>query len=151
MTNKKIDTADTNEIVWDTPSRYNEELADEGVWFSVYDEDDRLWGKFKCAMYDADSRRFKQAFDRLKTKYAKEIRTKSTDAEKMGAELFLDAVLLDWEEVTVGGKEFAFTRANAELYFAHKPHLKFALPKLLEFSQDVRNYQAAPKDEIAGN
>jgi len=136
---------------FDLPERYNETIADEGVWFSVYDENNRLWGEFKCALYDTDSRRMKKAQEALKVKYAKEIRTKSADAEVLGTELFLDAILLDWKLNGKDGKAIKFSKEAASAYFAQKPVAKFVLPALLEYSQEVRNYQVAPKEEVSGN
>lgn len=134
------------------PTRYDNATAEEGVWFEVVDENEHSWGEFKCAMMDEDDRRIKLATDRLKQKFAKEIRTKTVDVKVIQRELFLAATLQDWRGVKDGkGKEVPFGAEAARAYFETPAVSRFVLPHLLDYAQDVRNYRGESKDDIAGN
>lgn len=135
---------------FDVPTRFDASVADEGVWFGIHDENDNHWGDFKCAMFDGDSRRIKLLQDRLKKKYAKDIRTGKVDHDALAREVFLEAILQDWRGVKAGGKDVPYSKEAAAAYFA-LPTTKYALTALLEYSQDVRNFQQADKEEVAKN
>ena len=139
------------DFTFDIPERYDAKIADDGVWFSIIDENERLWGEFKCAMFDTDSRRIKLIQDRIKTRYAREIRLKTVDNEALGREVFLEAILLDWRKVNSNGEPVDFSAEAAKAYFSNPKVAKFALPALIEYAQDVRNFQALDKEEVAGN
>lgn len=135
---------------FDIPERFDTATADDGVWFAIHDENDRLWGEFKCAMIDPEARKTVLLRDRLKVKHAKDIRLKKLDAIVVAREMFLELSLLDWKMTGKDGKAIKFSKEAATAYF-NLPSTKYALDALLDYVQDVRNFQKADKEEIAGN
>ncbi len=134
------------------PQRYDAATAQEGVFFEVVDEYDTSWGEFKCIYSDEDERRIKLASDRLKVKYAKEIRTGKVSTKVLQFEMFLDALLVDWRGVKDDkGKEIPFTKEAARAYFEIPEVAKFVLPHLYDYISDVRNFKLVVKDEVTGN
>jgi hypothetical protein len=149
------------EILFDIPERFDTTSAEEGRWFDVYGENHRYWGDFKCALLNNDSRKIKLAQDRLKVKYARDLRLVSGDDpakdeqrtalfRKIALEVFLECVLLDWRGVTAGGKDVPYTKANAAAYFS-LDSTRYVLDRLLSECQDVLNFQSIDKDEVSGN
>lgn len=143
-------------FTFDVPERFDSDTAGEGIWIECYSETTLHYGDFKCRYFDGDSREATLLISRLKTKYAKEIRTtqdpvalKELD-DRMAREAFISSVLIDWRGVKAGGKEVAFSAAAAKAYF-DLPSTKFVFRHLVAESQDVRNFQAPDKDEIVKN
>lgn len=125
---------------FDIPTRFDEEQAREGVWFSIEDEHDQLWGEFKLAFLDGDSPEIKKLRTKLKAKYAKDIRLGKLDQDKVAMEVFLECVLLDWKSVKANGKEVSFSKEAAAAYFETPQVKSFAWPALLQYASDVRWY-----------
>lgn len=146
---------------FDIPTRFDEGQAREGVWFSIEDEHDQLWGEFKLAYLDGDSPEIKKLRTKLKAKYAKDIRLGKLDQDKVAMEVFLECVLLDWRKVKAAGKEVEFSKEAAQEYFEN-PHVKsFAWPELLAYAGSVLHYNdkaseqgvdpVTDKEETLGN
>ena len=134
------------------PQPFDQQVADEGVDFEFFDKNKVHWGTFKCLYLDANSRKIKLAQDRIKQKYARELRLGTEDNEAIGLELFLDAILVAWSEVKDGkGKEVPYSKEAAEAYFANPTVRAFVLPYLLEAVQDYRNFQKVSAGAISGN
>lgn len=133
------------------PQRFSNDLADEGVWFEVVDENEITWGEFKCRLMDQDSRSYKLAQERVHTRLQKLHRNKPVENEVLLREIFLDAVLTEWRKVPgPDGKDVPYSADNAREYFETEG-TKFALLNLMAFAQDVGNFKAADKDAIAKN
>ena len=141
------------EINFDIPTRYDDATAEQGVWFEVYDEHENHWGNFKCRYLDSDSRAVKLAMDRLRTKFAKDLRTKKPDvADRMALELFLEAVLIGWEGVKAGGKEVPFSATAARAYCSKPKVFKYLVKeRLFPECENVLNYPAPDKEAAKGN
>jgi hypothetical protein len=139
------------EFSFHIPSRYDESMASEGSWFDVVDEHGNLWGNFKMVLFDSDNPAIKKAQERTKFKFAKEIRLNQITNDKLALEVFLEAVLIDWEVKDAKGKLVPFSVEAARAYFSQPKVFKFVFPQLLEYAADVRNYSTVDKDDALGN
>lgn len=133
------------------PQRFENTLADDGQWFEVVDENENVWGEFKCRLMDQDSRTYKLAQERVHNRLEKLHRNKPVEKEVLLREIFLDAVLVDWRKVPgANGKDVPYSAKDAREYFEAEG-TKFALLNLMAFASDVGNFGAANKEEVAKN
>lgn len=109
------------------PERFDSTLADDGVKFEVIDENDHVWGVFKCRLIDRTLPRWRTTMERIQRRYKNDNKTKLIDIR---GELFVELALVDWEEVKDGkGKAIPFDKATAIRYFMN-PRARFALDEL---------------------
>lgn len=144
-------TAEEN-FGFDIPTRYDAEVALEGVWTPpVLDEHDQQYGEFKLVMFDTDNPAIKKAQEKVRIKNEKAARLKQVTNDDLALEVFLEAILIDWKGVKKGGVEVPFSKEVAKQYFSVPAIRKVVFPELLEFAVNVRNYGTPDKDEVAGN
>lgn len=135
------------------PQRYDMTLAEEGVWFSIYDENNTHWGDFRLGYLDPSSPRTELVYKRIRAKYAAQIRSnKLADLEAIKV-VFVEAILKDWRGIKDDkGKEVEFSIENALAYFSEEG-TRYVLSRLGELSGDVTNFTALEQtvDEIEKN
>jgi hypothetical protein len=119
------------------PDRFNDNLAEEGVKFEVIDENDNVWGVFKCRLIDRTLPRWRTTMERIQRRYKNDHKTKLVDIR---GELFVELSLVDWDMKDAKGKAIPYDKATAIKYF-NDPRAKFALEYLFAMAEDVRNFQ----------
>lgn len=134
------------------PTRYDETQADEGVWTSVVDEMDNVWGRFKLCLFDETTPRHRVTLERLQRKYpAKKgqpnaaLKAKSQD--EWAVELFVEMSVVDWEMKDAKGKAIPYTPEAAIAYLSD-PRALFVLKEIGAFARDVRNFQPEEQEEL---
>lgn len=128
-------------------SRYDVTLAEQGVWFTVRDELDQVYGEFLCSLIDHHATHTKLRAQRAAKGQRQQ--GKKAEAAEVIAELLVSLSLTDWSGVYYAdGKPVEFTRANALEYLTDET---FVATALLEYAQNVANYQVATADDIAKN
>lgn len=127
------------------PARYDEAIADDGVWTTVIDENDAVWGRFKLALFDITTQRYKTTLTRLQRKYRNR-KGEPASKDHMTVEIFVEMSLVDWE-VTIKGKAVPFSK-EAAIAYLNDDRALFALKALSEFANDVRNFQPEGQDEL---
>lgn len=138
-------------IKFKMPVRFDNDVAAEGKWFEVYDEHDNHYGDFKLALADPESRGYKLAQERIRTKFAREIRSNKFDLDAFKKEMLLAVVLLDWRGLLgENDKPIPYSKDNARDYF-DQPGVGFIIRYLMGEAEDVLNYQSSNKDEVSGN
>lgn len=129
-------------------SRFDSDLAETGVWFSVKDELGNHYGDFLCSLIDQHATHTKLRAQRA-TKGRPDRQGQNTDAAKVVAELLVTLSVTDWDGVCYAdGKPVEFTRANAVEFFTEET---FVAQQVLEYAQNVANYQPASVDDIVKN
>lgn len=126
------------------PDRFDNTLADDGVKFEVIDENDHVWGVFKCRLIDRTLPRWRTTLERVQRRYKNDNKTKLVDIR---GELFVELSLVDWDMKDAKGKSIPFDKAVAVRYFKNDK-AKFALEYLFAMAEDVRNYQPEEQDEL---
>jgi hypothetical protein len=143
--------------LFDFPKLYDETLADDGEWFKVIDENDKLWGDFKCRLIDPTVPHYKIALERLQRKFRKNNPSKVTkklEEDAIYIELFLELSLVTWRDVPgKGGKPVPFSRENAEKMFASRygPFIFRGLQSKVEDRANFQSDQESELDEPLGN
>lgn len=139
---------------FDIVERYDDELAREGRDFDVYAENGKKMGTFDCAYYSFENSKVKLTQERVRRAYAKDLRVKGNDDPetnlKIVREVFIEAALLGWKDITAGGKEVPFSKEAAKAYFALPAH-SYVFNELLRECMDPMNFQAEDKEEVLGN
>lgn len=134
------------------PARYDDTLADEGVWTSVIDEVGNDYGRFKLSLFDELTPRYRSTLERLQRKYppknGKPNATYMAMTEDQKLILtFVELAMSDWEIKDEKGKAIPFSKEAAKEYFAD-PRALFVLRELSSFARDVRNFQPEEQAEL---
>lgn len=139
------------------PKLYDTTKAEEGEWFSIYDNDDTHYGDFKLKFLDAHSKAGELSYKRVRTKYATEIRTKKLGAYDSLKVVLVELHMVDWKLPTdpndPKAKPVPFSIDNALEYFS-MDETKWIAHRLSELASEPTNFKAAPvetPDEVAGN
>lgn len=138
------------DIQFDIPQRYDMATAAEGVFIEVVDKDDNYYGKFKCRHIDQDSPAYKRQQEKVAQELQRNNRNVKVSEDALLFELFIRAVLVDWEGVTAGGKPVAFNEKNARAYFS-QPFTRFVRGELMYQAQEAFNFKLPNKVDVAGN
>lgn len=121
---------------WNFPKRFDNDIAEDGIWFEVVDENGNEWGAFKCQLIDKTTQRWKNAVARV----VRERQRGNSKVEHTNADLFVEMSLLDWRLKDGNGKAVAFSKDEAKDYF-RQPEAEFVLEQLNARASDVTNYQ----------
>ena len=131
------------DFVFDTPERYDETLAGDGVWFDIETESGKLVGSFKCRLIDNYSQRVELEQKRVVEKYNlrnKKVANAMTDEERLRI-VFCEMSLCDWK-VTAKGKPVPFSAETAMKYFSQtNPTIRKAFVDLVQRASDVEHFQ----------
>lgn len=125
-------------ISFDVPNRYDQKLADEGVWFNIV-ENGKKFGRFRCRYLDVYNPRTEVELSRIRHKYKVTGELDLMDETDQVRVTFCEAMLLDWQGVTAGGKPVPFSVENAKAYF-NQTSTRHVFAKLVNLSHDVTNY-----------
>lgn len=116
---------------------YDEELANEGVWFDAGPE-----ARLKVA--SVKNEQFLNYVREHTTSSQENIVTDSSTEEDIGFKAIAKFLLLDWENVKVAGEEVEYSEEKAlELM---KEYPEFA-DTVLGFARDNRNFQRQEEEE----
>jgi len=133
------------------PTRYDEAAADEGVWTSVIDEMDNLWGRFKLCLFDETTQRYRLTMERLMRKYRNAAKSnpgsKEKTNEERAVEVFVELALVDWEITNKAGKAIPFSKEAAVRYLM-APQALYVQNAIVAFARDVRNFQPEEQTEL---
>lgn len=123
------------------PKRYDENEAKEGVWFSVYDENDNHWGTYKMALFNITAPHVKAQISAWNRKHKKEIETRQFKGNEGIIRAFVDIALLDWKDMDNlnGGKAFSFSKQTAYDLLSNED-AAFLSEMLIDFAGNVRNF-----------
>ena len=133
------------------PKRYDESIANEGVTFSITDENDNYWGDFTCKHLDEFSQRGELAYKRIRAKYAAQIRSKKLNDYDAIKVVFCEASLVNWSGIVdAKGKEVPFSLETALEYFG-LDGTKWLLVHLSRLASDMTNYAAKVEEETASD
>lgn len=132
------------------PKPYDATKAEDGVWFSVYDKDDTLYGEFKLKYVDQHSKAGELAYKRVKAKYATQIRTKALSGYDSLKVVLCELHLLDWKLPTdpndTKAKPVPFSLADALEYFS-MDDTKWIAYELSNYATEPTNFKSP--EEIA--
>lgn len=129
------------------PERFDVSLAEEGEWFEVVDENENVWGEFKCLLVDQTLPHYKVAIERLNRKYnTGSSKRKKKPGDDFAAELLVTMSLRDWKLNDAKGKPITYTPELAMKYFTN-PKGAFVLTYLSERISDVRHFQTDEQNE----
>lgn len=128
--------------------RFDASIAESGVWFKVSDELGNVYGQFLCSLIDAHAQHTNVRAQR-NPKVRPDGDAKPGEAAKQIADLLVNMSLNDWKDVYLeDGSEAAFSPELAKEYLTEET---FVAQKLLEYAQNVGNYQPQTAEEIAKN
>jgi hypothetical protein len=125
------------------PKRYDADLAENGVWFNISDENGNQYGEFKCRFMDTTSQRTELALKRIRTKYASEIRSKKMGDWDSIKVVMAEGVLIDWKMKDDKGKDIPFSIEAALEYFSLE-QTRWVLLELGKLADNVTNFAALP-------
>lgn len=128
------------------PDRYDENEAEEGVWFDITDERGQSLGKWKCSLFDRHSTRVQHLLTRHARKQAKLVKAGKANKDSALASVFVEVCVHDWEMKNPKGEAIPFTKDNAVAYLTHEK-ASFASTLLIELASDVLNFQGDPEAE----
>jgi len=129
-------------------SRYNDDLAKNGVWFSVRNEMGEHYGDFLCSLIDGHSPHFKLRAMRL-PKINSDAPLSPEQIARRDAQTIVDLSLNDWRGVVdADGNEVAFSAADAVEYLAEETYVA---ERLMDHARNVANYQMATTADIVKN
>lgn len=137
------------------PTRFDDTIAESGIWIDAVDTLGRQYGKFRCALIDKHTPRWKLTLARMEkeqsliNKRNAILRQKGLPVEKstenFAAVLFVELSLMDWEGVyKEDGTEAEFNKKDA-LQFFLMDETQFILEQLYEAASNIENFQ--PFDE----
>lgn len=97
--------------------RFDKKFAADGVWFyPPEDEAGNEYGGFRLGLFDAAVPRVKVLIERAQRQSSGK-RGSKMERIRENIEQFVDACLLDWDQVDADGKTVKFTRQAAVDYF----------------------------------
>lgn len=132
----------TKEFNFTAPKRFDKDLAENGIWLDVYDENDNPWGSYLLAMFNMTSPYIKNKVSVWNRKNEQNIKSKKLKDSDGIFRAFVDIALLDWSgtEVLNGGKPLPFSADTAFALLTHED-FAFLAETLLSYAGDVRNYK----------
>ena len=135
-----------------TFKRYDDETANDGVFFNITDELGNEYGEFKCRYLDPHSPQTEVVMKRIRKKYAADIRSKKLSDMDAVRAVFVEGVLADWKGVLdANDKPVPFSLPVAIEFFNLEDN-RWLLNELSELAGDVKNFQAqAEVEEVAKN
>lgn len=120
------------------------DLEKKGVWFEI-----QPGVRFLCARMGGANKTYQRSLSKKMKPYQRQFQTGTLDpevAENLMRDVFIEAVLLDWEGVTdKEGEPLEFNPNNAQWLFRELPDLYRALT---DESEKVSNYLAAEMAEM---
>ena len=126
------------------PKLYDSTVAEDGQWFSIYDNDENLYGEFKLKYLDAHSKAGELAYKRVRAKYATEIRTKKLGAYDSLKVVLVELHMVDWKLPTdpndTKAKAIPFSVNDALEYFS-MDETKWIAHKLSELASEPTNFK----------
>ena len=106
--------------------RWDNQSANDGVDFEIFDDLANDWGTFRCILIDASNPRFKAAAEVNARKANAAEKAIGGKNEKLQVKLNIDFAfntwLIGWELKGSDGKSIPFTRENAHEYFGECEH-----------------------------
>ncbi len=137
-------------IVFDIPTRFDTDLADEGVVFEVESPRGDLYGKFKCRLMDQDSTSYRLKAEKINKEMERANRNAKTKDRELMIEVFVRAIIVDWSDVKAGGKDVPFSVENARAYF-NQEGTRYVVDRLFEECRDAANFEQHDKVEVTKN
>jgi hypothetical protein len=129
--------------------RFDSSIAEQGVWFVVRDELGNEYGEFLCSLIDSHAQHTNVRAQRAAKVRPDAAANKPGDAAKQIAELLVTMSLNHWKGVFYAdGTEVEFTPETAIEYLTEET---FVATKLLEYAQNVANYQPQSAETVAKN
>lgn len=126
------------------PKLYDTATAEEGEFFSIYDNDETFYGEFRLKYIDPHSRSHEAAMKRVRAKYAQEIRTKKLTGYDSLKVVLVELHMVDWRLPTDPNDPKAepvpFTIDNALEYFS-MDETKWIAHKLSDLCSEPTNFK----------
>lgn len=142
---KAANSEEINENGWSDVFGYNEQLAEDGVWFEYPGK----LGSFKLAFMGTGSRKFAIRHAALLKPHARKVQMGDAKLErKILIEAFVDTILLEWKGVHDEGKLITFSKANAVNLLTKYGRL---LDKLVKDASEEAGFRAEEAGEDAKN
>ena len=116
--------------------------AEEGAWAN--------YRGVKLLIARANNPKFKTTFRRLTKPYKKEMENETLDEKTSGdllAQAFAEAILLDWKDFVINGKEIEYNKENAADLLINDPD---CLQFVTDYANDIDNYLTVDEDELKG-
>ncbi len=120
------------------PARFDEQVAEEGVWVEIHDTNHKWHGDFRCALFDKHAPHFKVKVDRL-MRLNKKLQNKVMD-EAAFTQVFVEVAVLDWK--LPNGLPFS---KDAALAFFADPRAEYVAVKVIEKASDPLNFLPDPE------
>ncbi|MBD8699276.1 hypothetical protein IFT54_05530 [Sphingomonas sp. CFBP 13714] len=132
-------------------NRFDATKASKGVAHTFTDELNNVYPVWTTSLFDIHNKFLKVENDRYLREHAKDTQA---SGEQSGLYSFVQVCVQGWEGMLdENDKEIPFSKELAFDYLADEDNSWFTA-KLIEVSQDVRNYKASPaatKEADAGN
>ena len=131
--------------------RYDAQIAKDGVWFDIVTEADDLIGKFKCRYIDPYGVEIDTIRNRIRNKYATQLRDRNA-YDLLGAALLLaDEIVTDWEEIyDEDGELVPFSIEKAIEFFCH-PEARYTVVKLTDLVGNPVYFGGEPAGDFVKN
>jgi hypothetical protein len=126
-----------SDFEFDIPVRFDSTTAEQGTWFSCYDENSNFYGRFKVALVDRHNPRTAKAYERW-AKNAEKLKDLPAYQKMAAADYIVEVALIDWELKDKAGKEIPFDRDTAIKYLVAAPYV---MDRIDAFSKDVTNFK----------
>ncbi len=126
-----------SDFEFDIPTRFDSTTAEEGTWFSCYDENQNFYGRFKVALVDRHNPRTAKAYERW-AKKAEKLKDLPAYQKKAAADYIVEVALIDWELKDKKGNEIPFDKETAVSYLVAAP---FVMERIDTFARDVTNFK----------
>ena len=137
------------------PKRYDENMAEEGVWFEVFDENDNFYGSFKLRFLDNTTNKTHLEAKRLMRKYKidatgkgkRSDAEKAAEATKFARVIFCEMILCGWklpkDANDLNPKESEYTVEDGIEYF-EQAGTEHVMVTLNHFAEDPTNFIGTP-------
>lgn len=105
----------------------NKEAEAEGAWTEYGPNEDGTIPRFKLSRMSKSNKRYQKELERATKPHRRSMELETMDndlAEKLMMEVFVDTILLDWENIDdKEGNRLSFSRENALKLFKDLPEL----------------------------
>ncbi len=137
------------------PQRVDKTVAEQGVWFDVYDKSDNYHGSFKCRHMDVASPLHQVNVARALRIHAEKLRG---NKKLENAVIMIENSITDWklpvDPEDKSAKAEPYSKDSALEYFSDDDAL-FVLSELVQFVFDERNFKAVTArneiEDVTGN
>lgn len=132
------------------PKRYDEKIAQEGVWFEMATETGEEYGSFLCEFVDwlhPRTKAKKEKFQRM----LKQRGNAKIDEFELTALMLVEMCLKDWKVRGADGELIEYSKEVAMEYFS-EVDTRYCLNLLADMAGDAKNFAAdATVEEIEKN